>query len=263
MLAGAFAAFAATLWSGSPWVGALAGMAGGAATALILAGLAVLLRVEQIVAGLAINLLMSGLAAFSYKVMAGHGEPPAIRIMDAAPVPLLSDIPWIGPVLFQQKALTYLALLLVPVAGWALYRTRQGLELRSIGENPAMLEARGIGVAVRQVAAVLICGALAGLGGAFLTAGSSVRFAPEIVNGRGWLAIIAVVAGGWRPAGVLAAVLCFAFLDALQLHAQGVGIQIPFQIMLAAPYLISIVMLSLRRTGRRAPTMLGIPLRRH
>lgn len=262
MLSGAFAGFVATLWAGSPWAGALAGLAGGALAGLALAALVVLLRIEQIVAGLALNLLAAGLAAYLYKLLAGHGEPPAIAIMGAAPVPLLAAIPWLGPILFQQKALTYLALLLVPLAGRALFGTRAGLELRSLGENPAVLEARGIPAAPRQIAALLVCGALAGLGGAFLTAGSSVRFAPEIVNGRGWLAIIAVVAGGWRPGGVLAATLCFAFLDALQLHAQGVGIRLPFQFLLAAPYVISIIMLSLRRTAGRAPAMLGAAPRR-
>jgi simple sugar transport system permease protein len=93
---------------------------------------------------------------------------------------------------------------------------------------------------------VLICGALGGLGGAFLTAGSAVRFVPEMVNGRGWLAIIAVVAGAWRPAGVLAATFGFAVLDSLQLHVQGVGIHMPYQILLAAPYVASLVLLAFR-----------------
>jgi simple sugar transport system permease protein len=259
MLAGAFAAFLATLWTGQPWCGVLAGSLGGVAAAAVLAGLSVTLKLEQIVVGLAINLLVAGLAAFLYKVWFGTGDAPVIATLDAAPIPLLASIPVLGPVLFRQKGLTYLALLLVPVISIGLYRTRIGLELRSIGENPAVLEARGLNIRVRQTAAVLLGGALAGLGGAWLSAGSSVHFAPELVNGRGWLAIIAVVAGGWRPGGVLIATLCFAFLDALQLQVQGVGIKIPFQILLAAPYVVSIGMLALRRSGRRAPSMLGIP----
>jgi simple sugar transport system permease protein len=158
----------------------------------------------------------------------------------------LADIPWIGPILFRQRALTYLALLLVPIMEFLLYRSRLGLELRSIGENPKVLEARGINVKARQAAAVLICGALGGLGGAFLTAGSAVRFVPEMVNGRGWLAIIAVVAGAWRPSGILAATFGFAVLDSLQLHVQGVGIHMPYQILLAAPYVVSLALLAFR-----------------
>jgi simple sugar transport system permease protein len=171
--------------------------------------------------------------------------------MGPAPIPFLADLPWIGPILFQQRALTYLALLLVPIAGWLLYRSRPGLELRSIGENPLVLEARGLSVNGRQAVSVLICGAMGGLGGAFLTAGSAVRFVPEMVNGRGWLAIIAVVAGAWRPGGVLLATLGFALLDSLQLHVQGVGIKLPYQILLAAPYVASLVLLAFR--GRPGP----------
>jgi simple sugar transport system permease protein len=262
MLFGAFAAYMATLWSGSPLVGALAGMAGGAAASLVLGVLSVLLGIEQIVTGLAINLLAAGLTAFLYKVSVGEGNPPVITIMTSLPLGKLADIPLLGPVLFEQKSLTYLAILAVPALSFVLYRTRAGLELRSLGENPLLLEARGIGVVSRQVLAVLVCGALAGLGGAFLTAGSAVRFQPDIVNGKGWLAIVAVVAGGWRPTGVLLATLCFALLDALQLQAQGVGIKLPFQAMLAAPYVFSIVVLALHRSGGKAPARLGVPFRR-
>ncbi len=251
MSIGAFTAFLATWFTGSPWVGALAGIAGGMAATSIIVGLAIFLKVEQIVCGMAVNLLAAGLTAFLYKVIFTTTTPPAITIMGPAPIPFLSDIPWIGPILFQQRALTYLALLLVPVAGWLLYRSRPGLELRSIGENPLVLEARGLSVKGRQAVAVLICGALGGLGGAFLTAGSAVRFVPEMVNGRGWLAIIAVVAGAWRPGGVLAATLGFAILDSLQLHVQGVGIKLPYQILLAAPYVASLVLLAFR--GRPGP----------
>jgi len=251
MSIGAFSAFLATWVTGSPWVGALAGMAGGMAATSIIVGLAIFLKVEQIVCGMAVNLLAAGLTAFLYKVIFTSTTPPAITIMGSAPIPFLSDIPWLGPILFQQRALTYLALLLVPVAGSLLYRSRPGLELRSIGENPLVLEARGLSVKGRQAVAMLICGALGGLGGAFLTAGSAVRFVPEMVNGRGWLAIIAVVAGAWRPGGVLAATLGFAILDSLQLHVQGVGIKLPYQILLAAPYVASLVLLAFR--GRPGP----------
>jgi general nucleoside transport system permease protein len=251
MSIGAFSAFLATWATGSPWIGALAGIAGGMAATSIIVGLTIFLKVEQIVCGMAVNLLAAGLTAFLYKVIFTSSTPPAIAIMGPAPIPFLSDLPWIGPILFQQRTLTYLALLLVPVAGWLLYRSRPGLELRSIGENPLVLEARGLSVIGRQAVAVLICGALGGLGGAFLTAGSAVRFVPEMVNGRGWLAIIAVVAGAWRPAGVLAATLGFALLDSLQLHVQGVGIKLPYQILLAAPYVASLILLAFR--GRPGP----------
>jgi len=246
MMIGAFVAFMATWWTGSPWIGALAGAGGGLLASGILVGLAIFLDVEQIISGLAINLLATGLCAFLYKVSFPSASPPSIAIMAPVSIPVLSDLPWIGPILFQQKALTYLALLLVPAIGVLLYRTRIGLELRSIRENPLVLGSRGLSVKARQAAAVFACGALAGLGGAFLTAGSAVRFVPEMVNGRGWLAIIAVVAASWRPAGVLAATFGFALLDSLQLHGQGVGIKLPYQILLAAPYVASLALLAFR-----------------
>jgi simple sugar transport system permease protein len=254
MQIGAFCAFLAALGTGSPWAGALAGIGGGALASSILAVLSVLFGVEQIVAGLAINLLAAGLTAFLYKVMFAAGAAPAIAIMEPLPIPALSDIPWLGPILFQQKALTYLALILTPALGFALYRSQTGLEFRSIGENPMVLRSRGVNVKARQIAAVLICGGFAGLGGAFLTAGSAVRFVPEMVNGRGWLAIIAVVAGRWRPGLILAATFGFAFLDSLQLHAQGVGVKLPYQVLLAAPYVASLALLAAR--GRRSSNLM-------
>jgi general nucleoside transport system permease protein len=259
MLLGALAAYLAAYATGSVWIGAAAGAVAGLLTSLIFAFLVISLRVEQIVTGLAINLLGSGLSVYSLRALfKGEGQIPAAPIFGTLPMPVLRDIPVIGPMLFEQKALTYIAIAAVPAIWFFLYRTRQGLDLRCAGENPKALDIKGLSVAAYQYAGVLFGGFMAGLGGAFLTVGSAARFAPEMTNGRGWLAIVIVIAGLWRPVPILVAALVFAFLDALQLQIQGVGIAIPYQLLLALPYIVAILALAIRRTQSGAPAMLGI-----
>ena len=151
---------------------------------------------------------------------------------------------------------------MAPVIVFFLYRTRYGLEIRCLGENPKAIDMKGLNVTLRQYAAVLFGGAMAGLGGAFLTLGMTGRFVPDITAGRGWLAIVIVIAGGWRVRGVVIAALAFAFLDALQLHIQGVGVKIPYQFLLALPYVVAIVALAMRRGHTQPPAALGIPYTR-
>jgi simple sugar transport system permease protein len=256
MLTGAFTGFAVAFATGSPWAGMAAAALAGALVGVLLAVLAIGLRVEQIITGLALNLLASGLTTFLFKVLF-RNSTPSIPIFAPWPVPGLAELPWLGPVLFQQKAPTYLALLAVPAAWFLLYRTRLGLELRCIGENAKALDSKGRNVFLRQAGAVIGGAALAGLGGAFLSVGSASQYVPDMTNGRGWLAIIIVIAGGWRPWPVLLAALAFAFIEALQLQIQGIGLHVPFQILLALPYLAGLVALALYRSGVRAPAMLG------
>ena len=263
MLMGAFTAYLAAAASGSLWMGAAAAMLTGGLMSLFFAFLVISLKVEQIVTGLAINLLGSGLSVFWLRAaFADQGQTPTIALFEALPLPLLRAIPYVGPVLFEQKLLTYLALLAVPAVWFFLFRTRFGLELRCCGENPKALDVKGMSVAARQYGAVVFGGVMAGLGGSFLTLASSARFVPEITNGRGWLAIVIVIAGMWRPVPVLLATLAFSFLDALQLQIQGIGIAIPYQLLLAMPYVVAILVLALRRTNSGAPERLGIPYSR-
>ncbi len=263
MLMGALTAYLAAEASGSLWAGVLAAAATGAVMSGVFGFLVITLKVEQIVTGLAMNLLGSGLSVYWLRAaFAGQKQIPPTPIFDTVPIPILSGLPFIGPVLFDQKALTYLGLLMVPAVWWFLYRTRPGLDLRCAGENPKALDIKGLSIAARQYAAVVFGGAMAGLGGAFLTVASASRFAPEMTNGRGWLAIVIVIAGMWRPVPVLIATLLFSFLDALQLQIQGIGIAIPYQIMLALPYVAAILALAVRRKQAGAPAMLGIAYRR-
>jgi ABC-type uncharacterized transport system permease subunit len=260
MLMSAFTAYLGAHYTGSLWLGVLIAMVTGGLMSLIFAFLVISLKVEQIVTGLALNLLGSGLSIFWLRAaFANAGQTPTIPFFGNVPVPLLFDIPFLGPVLFDQKLLTYLAFLSVPAVWYFLFRTRYGLELRCAGENPKALDIKGIDVLARQYAAVVFGGLMAGLGGAFLTVGSAARFVPEMTNGRGWLAIVIVIAGLWRPVPVLLATLAFSFLDALQLQIQGIGVAIPYQLLLAMPYVCAILALAIRRSQSGAPAMLGIP----
>lgn len=260
MLMSAFTAYLGAYYSGSLWFGVLVAAMTGALMSLIFAFLVISLKVEQIITGLALNLLGSGLSIFWLRAaFANASQTPTIPFFGNAPIPFLSAISFVGPILFDQKLLTYLALLAVPAAWYFLFRTRYGLELRCVGENPKALDIKGIDVSARQYAAVVFGGLMAGLGGAFLTVGSAARFVPEMTNGRGWLAIVIVIAGMWRPVPILLATLAFSFLDALQLQIQGIGVAVPYQLLLAMPYIFAILALAIRRSHSGAPAMLGIP----
>lgn len=263
MLMGAFAGWYATYASGSPVVGFGAAMLAGILMSLLFAIMVITLEIEQIVTGLALNLLGSGLSTYWLRsAFSDMNNVPGIAILRDARIPLLTDIPYLGQILFDQRVVSYVALLAVPVIWLFLFRSRLGLEIRCIGENPKALDIKGRSVAARQYAAVLFGGLMAGLGGACLTIAATAHFVPDMVNGRGWLAIVIVIAGAWNPWGVLIAALVFSFLDALQLQIQGVGIQIPYQILLAMPYAVAILALVLRRKAGRAPAMLGLSYRR-
>jgi general nucleoside transport system permease protein len=262
MLMGAFVGYFGAYQTGSLWLGVAFAMLTGGLISLLFAFIVITMKVEQIVTGLAFNLLGAGLSVFWLRsAFAGQDVTPTIPFFDTLPIPFLSDLPVLGPIFFNQKLLTYLAFLAVPALGYFLFRTRLGLELRCIGENPKALDTKGLSVAARQYGAVVFGGMLAGLGGAFLSVGSAARFVPNMTNGRGWLAIVIVIAGMWRPGPILIATLAFSLLDAVQLHIQGIGIAIPYQLLLAMPYVVAILVLALSGT-RSAPAMLGIPYSR-
>jgi simple sugar transport system permease protein len=259
MLMAAFTAFAATFATGSLWLGLIAAMIAGGMMSFILVFMAATLKVEQVVTGLALNMLAAGMSIFLYKAFFEGQALPTIEIFDNVEIPLLSDIPYLGQILFSQKLLTYVAFLLVPAVWFFLYRTKLGLEIRCLGENPKVIDTRGLSVTARQYAAVIAGGMMIGIGGAFVTIASTVRFIPDITSGRGWLALVIVIAGNWRPTGILIAALVFAFLDALQLQIQGLGVTLPYQIFLALPYVVAIVLMIGKRQRSEEPKRLGVP----
>jgi simple sugar transport system permease protein len=260
MLTGAFIGFLVSSRTGSIGFALLAAILAGGLMSLLMAFMSSTLKVNQVVAGLALNLLASGLTFYLYRVAFNSiGVTPTIETMKIFQIPWLSKIPVVGEVLFSQHPLTYFAFLMVPVIWYFINKTKYGLEIRCLGEDPRSIDIKGINVTRLQYLSVIFGGMMSGLGGAFLTIASSGIFIPEMSAGRGWLAIVVVIAGNWRPGRILFAALLFSFFDAFQLQAQSLGVQFPFQILLALPYIMAIVLLIVSRSKSDAPGHLGIP----
>ncbi|CAH2600788.1 putative glucose ABC transporter permease protein TsgC13 [Rhodovastum atsumiense] len=264
MLLGAMVGFTAAHASGSLWLGILAAALAGAACGALLASFTVGLGVSQHVCGIGVTLLATGLAFFFYRLVFGQpAVPPAVVPFAPLPVPGLASLPWLGPALFQQTALTYLALLAVPLTGLVLFRTRWGLNLRTVGENPRAADAAGVNVAAMRTQAVVLAGALMGIGGAYLSLAQFSSFTFGVVSGRGWVCIALVVFGQWRPWRSAAGALLFALLEALQLRLQAANIlQLPYEVFLMLPFVLTIAVMALVSRDARAPASLLIPFRK-
>lgn len=260
MLTGAFIGFFVCSRTGSIPLALLAAVLAGGVMSLLMVFMASTLKVNQVVCGLALNLLASGLTFYWYRVAFNSiGVTPTIETMKVAKIPLLSQIPVLGEVLFSQHPLTYFAILMVPAIWYFINKTKYGLEIRCLGEDPRSIDIKGINVTRLQYLSVIFGGMMSGLGGAFLTVASSGVFIPEMSAGRGWLAIVVVIAGNWKPGRILLAALLFSFFDAFQLQAQSLGVQFPYQILLALPYVMAVLLLITSRSKSDAPGHLGIP----
>ncbi|MFC3231417.1 ABC transporter permease [Marinibaculum pumilum] len=251
--------FGADLWTGV-LVAALVGMAFG----LLLALFTVPLGLSQHVTGIGVTLLATSLSYFVYRmVLPDVDSPPRIEAFQPLPIPLLADLPLLGPALFQQTALTYLAFLAVPVVAWILYRTPLGLAIRTVGENPAAAEAQGLSVSGLRIGAVMAGSALMAIGGAFLTMSAFNAFFFEMVNGRGWICIALVVFASWRPGKALLGALLFGAFDAFQVRLQqNLGGVIPYQVFLMLPYILSILALVVMSRRAAYPQALMVPYRK-
>jgi len=265
MLTAAFIGFMVAKNTGSLLLAiCMASLAGGM-VCLILALMTITLGVDQIITGLALNLLASGGTLFWFRLSYSQTSlenTPLIEFLKPVDIPPLSDIPYLGKVLFSHNLLTYLAFLVVPVIWFFLYKTFYGLQVRSLGENPKAADMTGMSVIKNRYIAVVIGGLMAGLGGAFVSVGSVERFFPDMTAGKGWLAIVIVIAGNWKPGRIFLATLIFAFLDAFQLQVQSIGVQFPYQILLALPYIVAIIALISGRTRSDAPESLGVSYHR-
>ena len=261
MVAGAFVGWLAVFQGADLWTGVLAAAAAGALLGLLHAGLTVGLALSQHVSGLGITLLATALASYAYRVSFPKVDSPP-TITPFAPMTWLPV-----PVLNTQTALTLLALVLVPLVAWVLYRTPLGLAIRMVGENPAAAEGQGLSVAGLRTGAIVAGSALMGVAGAFLTLSAFNAFFFTMVNGRGWVCVALVVFASWRPGKALAGALVFAFFDALQLRLQqaggGVfGVELPYQLYLAVPYLMALVALVLVARRAAYPQALMKPYRK-
>ncbi|HVX87612.1 MAG TPA: ABC transporter permease [Gemmatimonadales bacterium] len=239
MLGGALAAALVGQWSG-PLAGVVAAAMAGALSGAIVAVVAVWARADQVITGTAVTLGAVGLTGAVYRATLGSGQThEALRTLE------------------RPELLTVLALIMVPAVWWMVYRTRWGLALRASGEDRHAAAANGVHVVRVQTTALLVAGAMAGLGGATLVLGQVGSFAEKMTSGRGFVAIAIVVLGRWHPFGVLGAALLFGMLQALQFLLQGMGLELPYQLFLVLPYALTLLALAGLVGRARAPAGLG------
>jgi general nucleoside transport system permease protein len=269
MLSGALAAFLAAYYLDSVVLGTLAGISMGVGLGALMAFLSVTLRTEQIINGIAIVLLAQGLTTFVFEKLFAGEEQPAVSGIPDLDVPLLSSVPGVGDVLFQQNALFYISVVLALGVWLLLTRTRFGLSVRAVGENPAAADAAAVSVARIRWLALLVCGGMAGMGGAVLVLGQLNIFDTNVTAGRGWIAIALVIFGRWNPLLVLGGAFLFGFTDALQIRVQavsgGITSTVPTEIFAALPYAVTLIVMVVATVwaGRDAqPAALGIPFRK-
>jgi ABC-type uncharacterized transport system permease subunit len=255
MLMGALFGYIVDIETGSIVLAFVAAIVAAVALALVHAFLSITLGANQIVSGLAVTLFGSGLTAFIGKPFVGVQAPV---VLSRVPLPGLSQIPVLGQIVFTQDPVVYASFILVPLLWYFVYRTRPGLNLRAIGENPATADAMGVGVAARRYLYTLIGGALAGVGGAYLSLGYTPTWVEGMTAGRGWIAVGLVVFGTWDPLRVLAGAYLFGFVDGFQLRAQGLGSTVPSFFLNMLPYLFTVLVVSLS-SGERLQRRLGIP----
>jgi simple sugar transport system permease protein len=245
MLVGALAAFLASIYVGSAWFSLLIAMLVGVGVSLLLSWMYVTVRASQVVVGLVFNVLALGVASAVYGRALAHGAmPESIAMFQQVHVPWLTDLPVVGSILFGQNLLLYVTLAVVVVAQVILFRTRFGLALRAAGENPAAADAAGISVAKMRYAGTLLSGAGAGLAGGYLVLAQVGFFRETIISGQGFIALGIVIFGRWSPWKAALAAFVFGACDALQLSLQLLGTVIPSELLLALPYLITIVAIS-------------------
>jgi simple sugar transport system permease protein len=248
MLIGAIAGFAAAAETGyGAAAGLPAGALAGAATAMVFAFFALSLAANQAACGLALTIFGVGLSAFIGQHYVSYSLPglPPIAI------PLLSDIPLLGPVLFRQDAVVYLSFATFAAVAWTLTRTRLGLLLKAVGESPEAAHAIGYPVLAIRYGAVAFGGAMAGIAGAYLATVYTPLWVQNMVAGRGWISIALVVFATWKPARLMLGAYLFGAVTILQFHAQGLGISVPVQLLAALPYLATIVVLVIISRDRR------------
>jgi simple sugar transport system permease protein len=257
---GALAGFLVCYWTGNPFLGVLCGAFGGMLVNMIYAFCTVTLGAQQIVYGMAINIFAPALASFIYRVVFGVSSTLAqATLMKTVAIPVLKDIPFLGKLLFDQTPMVYGVYLLVVVTAIYFNKTKSGLNYKAVGEYPKAAETMGINVVLHKYIACMICGFLAGMGGAYLTTCYVNTYSDGIVAGRGFIALAAVIFGRWSSSGVLIACLLFGFFDALQLRLQVGTDLIPYQLFQMIPYVMTLVALTIFGSRISGPKSNGKP----
>ena len=248
--------------TGSAWIGILCGALAGILVNMIYAFATVTLCANHTVYGMAINIFAPALASFINRIYFGAGSQlNQIKLMNTVNIPGLKDIPFVGPLLFNQTPMVYLAFALVIFTSVYFNRTKSGLNYKSVGEHPKAAATLGIPVIKIKYLSCVICGALAGIGGAYLTTCYSNTFTEGNIAGRGFIGLAAVIFGRWSAVGVMLACLFFGFCDALQIRLQVMSIGIPYQFFQMIPYVATIIVLSILGGKKSGPAAKGQPYR--
>ncbi len=260
MLMGAYTGFYVGMKSGSLWLGLLAAAGVGILMGLMMAVISVTLQAEQGISGIGLHLFGLGLSSLLFKLTLGGVE--SISGFQPIKIPLLGDIPYIGEALFNHSLLVYGAFLLVPVAWFVLNKTTFGLKVRAVGQNPQAADSLGVNVARMRYVTITLGGMLAGIAGASLSIALINLFQENMTNGMGFIAVALVYFGSWRPGGVLLGALLFSFVNALQLWIQVKGINLPSDLAVMMPYVLTILALAFAVKRAAQPAALSKPFER-
>lgn len=260
---GALIGFLVCFKTGSTWLGILCAALAGMAVNMIYAFSTVTLCADHTVYGMALNIFAPALASFLYKIYFGEGSGLSqIELMRGVAIPGLKDIPFLGDLLFNQTPMFYLAFALVIFTVVFFNRTKAGLNYRAVGEHPQAAATLGINVVKTKYLACCICGALAGIGGAYLSTCYINTYSEGMVAGRGFIALAAVIFGRWNAGGILLACLFFGFCDSLQIRLQVAGFGLPYQFFQMIPYIATVVVLAVLGAKKSGPKANGKPYRR-
>jgi ABC-type uncharacterized transport system permease subunit len=260
MLVGAYAAFFVTLNTGNLWLGVLAAMVVGLLMGLLMSVISVTLKAEQGISGIGLYMFGLGLSSLLFKVTIG-----TVKTVDGfqpIKIPLLGDIPVAGEIFFQHSLPVYGAFLLVPLAWWFLEKTTWGLKIKSVGQNPAAADSLGVSVDGVRYFSVCLGGVLAGLAGASLSIALVNLFQENLTAGQGFIAVALVYFGGWKPLGIMGGALLFSTVNAFQLWMQVLGVNIPSDVAVMSPYLLTIAALAITVSRVRQPAALNKPFER-
>jgi len=261
MLVGAFVAFIVALITKNIFLGLLSGMLAAMFLAIVFGYLVIYLKVNQIVTGLGVYLFGMGITGLLFRILFGRKFPVIQGISVKTPIPYLSEIPYIRSI-FNQHIVVYISLLLLPVSWWVLYKTNFGLNVRAVGEKPVAADAHGVNVYRTRFIAVILGGALAGLGGAFLSICDLSFFVDNITQGRGFIAIAIVMLAKWNPSKIFYGAFLFGVCQSLTFGLQIVGLNIPREFILMLPYIAIIVSLTILARNTRLPGAFCLPYER-
>ncbi len=260
MLVGGYAAFFVVLHTGNPWLGLLAAIVVGLLMGLLMSVISVTLKAEQGISGIGLYIFGLGLSSLLFKVTVGTVK--TVVGFQPVKIPLLGDIPLIGPIFFQQSLLVYGAFLLVPVATWVITKTTLGLKIRAVGQNAAAADSLGVDVNRVRYFSVCLGGALAGVAGASLSISLLNLFQENMTAGMGFIAVALVYFGGWKPVGIMGGALLFSTVNSFQLWMQVLGVNIPSDVAVMLPYLLTIAALVFAVNRARQPAALNVPFER-